>query len=209
MTTTEEAPALTTASTSSSRSSRFTSLGAQARTRGRTTPNVRTCASSGFRKATAAAATGDAGVYVLLVNNFGTTNPNGSQVGVLAITSAQIKTLNSVGLQLLAAPGAGKVTIIERLVFEMIPSGTAYTSGGALNAYWAGGSAIFSGSIPATVVTASGTTKSITTLSAKTETNGVTESVNTAINLQAETGDFATGTGTAYVWVVYRTLTLA
>ncbi len=124
------------------------------------------------------------------------------------LTAAQIITLNSVPVQLVASPGSGKVIIPGKLVFEMIPSGTAFQTGGTVSVYAHSGSAIYSGAIPASVVNASGTTKSVTSISAKTETNGFTEAANTGYDLKAS-ADFTVGTGTAAYWFSYKTITLA
>jgi len=145
---------------------------------------------------------------VLLPN--GAVTPTGS-VGLSAIvslTAAQIITLHSVPVALLAAPGAGKALVVESLVFEMTTTATVFTGGGVVAPVYHGATAaLTANTIPATVVTAVAGT-SYTTLSLGAPANGLTMTANTGVDLYAATADYAAGTGTAKVIVSYRIVIL-
>lgn len=124
----------------------------------------------------------------------------------VSIASADILALNTTPKQLIAAPGAGKIIIVESILLKMVRTATAYANGGALEfRYTDGSGAKVSADIAASVVTTGG---------AGTEYNHVggviatlTPVANAAVVLRCATADFITGTGTAVVSIKYRIVT--
>lgn len=121
----------------------------------------------------------------------------------VALSSAEILALSATDKVLIAAPGAGKVIIVESILFKMVRTATAYANGGALEfRYTDGSGAKVTADIAAAVVTTGG---------AGTEYNKVggveasmTPVANAAIIMQNATAAFITGTGTAVVELTYR-----
>lgn len=124
----------------------------------------------------------------------------------VALTSAHILALNATPIELVAAPGAGKIISVEEIVLKMVRSATAYANGGALEFRYTNASgAKVTADIAAAVVTTGG---------AGTEYNivrGVVTSLtpvaNAAIVADNATAAFITGTGTAVVTIKYRIVT--
>jgi hypothetical protein len=124
----------------------------------------------------------------------------------VSIASADILALNTTPKQLVAAPGSGKVIIVEGIVFKMVRTATAYANGGALEfRYTDGSGAKVSADIAATVVTTGGAGTEYNSVAGV--TTSLTPVANAAIVLRCATADFITGTGTAVVSIKYRIVT--
>lgn len=140
----------------------------------------------------------------------GAITPSGS-IGLsvtVPLTAAQIITLNTVPVPLVAAPGVGFALIVDSLIFEMTTTATQFTGGGAVAPVYHGSTTPITGNtIPATVVTAVAGTSN-TFLSAGAIANGLTMQANTGVDLFAATANFAVGTGTAKIIVNYKVITL-
>ncbi len=116
--------------------------------------------------------------------------------------------MNATPVSLLAAPGAGKAIVDLSIVFEMNATATQFTGGGAVSAVYHGGAVSpHAGSVPAAVVQA-GAGQTLTQLGPAVGSNGITVPANTGVDLTNATAAFATGTGTAKVFVKYRVITL-
>jgi hypothetical protein len=140
----------------------------------------------------------------------GALTPSGS-VGLSAtvnLSAAQIITLHSVPVPLIAAPGVGLALVVDQLVFEITTTATQFTGGGVVAPVYHGATTAITGNtIPATVVTAvAGTTSTLLALGSV--ANGLTLTSNTGVDLFAAVADFAVGTGTAKVIVYYKIITL-
>jgi hypothetical protein len=124
------------------------------------------------------------------------------QYVAVPLTSAQIKTMFTTPVVLIAAPIAGKAVILESLDFEMTRTATAYTSGGTVSIQYTTGPVAATNTIASTVVTTAG--------AAVTDTfrDAIDADVPSAsgIEITNATGVFATGTGTAIVHLWYRTI---
>jgi hypothetical protein len=124
----------------------------------------------------------------------------------VSLSSSDILGLNATPKTLIAAPGSGKVIVVESILLKMVRTSTAYVNGGALEFRYTNASgAKVSADIAATVVTTGG---------AGTEYNsvaGVTASLtpvaNAAVVMDNATAAFITGTGTAVVSIKYRIVT--
>jgi hypothetical protein len=136
------------------------------------------------------------------ITPFGTqSGSSGRQVAVVPITSANFLALHTTPLSLVATPGSGKCTIVEKIALKMVTTATAYASGGALEFRYTDGSGTkVSADIAAAVVTA-GAGTSFTTVSGIEAS--LTGTANAAIVVTAASADFTTGTGTAICTVEY------
>lgn len=119
------------------------------------------------------------------------------------LSSAQILALNATPVTVIGAPLAGIIAIVDRILFQMIPTATQYASGGVVTFQYNGGGVVHTGSIAAAVVNAAAPA-SYTTLVGV----GVTGLAATAITVSNATGAFTTGTGTAKIQIDYRLVTL-
>ena len=154
-------------------------------------------------------ASGDATVRVRLEGIKAGTDPGVTQTAVVALTAAQIIAMGTVPVAILAAPGAGKALIVENILFEITRTATAFTGGGTVNLqYHTTTSSIpHAGTIPAAIVTGgAGTVQSL--LGPYSSANALVVPANEGIDITNATAAFATGTGTAKVFVKYRTVTL-
>lgn len=124
----------------------------------------------------------------------------------VTLSSANILALSATPISLVAAPGAGKIIIVEGILFKMIRTGTAYANGGALEfRYTDGSGAKVSADVAAAVVTTGGAG------TAYAHVGGIEASLtpvaDAAIIVTNATAPFITGTGTATVSVKYRIVT--
>ncbi len=134
------------------------------------------------------------------------------QQALVTLTAAQLIAMYATPVQILPAPAAGKAIIVEQVIFEMNSTATQFTGGGIVGfqydsaANHLGGTVVHAGSIPAAVVTAVAG-QSLTGLWAASGTNGLTMPTAKGIFISNQTAAFATGTGTAKVWISYCILT--
>lgn len=133
------------------------------------------------------------------------------QTLTVAVPNASILTLNSVGVPLIPAPGAGNLILVDRLVVEQIAATAAFANGGNITAAWGtqASQVAATGTIAATVFTGgSGTTNQIGMALGIAPANGNSSALlNKAVGLYAAAADFITGGGSAIVKITYRTLT--
>lgn len=123
----------------------------------------------------------------------------------VAITSAQIKTLNTAPLSLVAAPGAGVALVADAMLFQYKYGTTQYTSGGAVNpVYHSATTNLLGGSVAAATIQAAASA----VVSLGGPAAALTAPANTGIDLYAATGNFATGDGTAIAVLWYTAYTL-
>ena len=134
------------------------------------------------------------------------------RVTTVSLSSADILGLYTTPKQLIAAPGAGKVIVVDEIVFSYTYGSSAYVSAGGRHVYFC----------------YSGTTLNIfgTSTSSFVNTSDMTGSVsfirkygyitaapvlldNTALNILIPNGEnYTTGNGTAKVFIKYRIITL-
>lgn len=129
------------------------------------------------------------------------------QTATVSLSSAQIITLNSVPVALVTAPGAGKAVMVNRLIFEMTRTVTAFTGGGAVGPVYHGATGVITAnSVPAATITTAGAASVTNVLAGTTAATAVL--ANTGVDLLAAAADFAAGTGTAKVIIYYSIVTL-
>lgn len=129
----------------------------------------------------------------------------------VALTLTQWNGMYATPVQLLAAPGAGLMNIVDSLYINYVYGSAALTAGGAVGAQY--GNTAHAGGVPATATEAA---TDYTGASANTmfriggglSTGAATAScINTAIYLSNATQAFATGTGGSFSVIVnYRTV---
>ena len=120
----------------------------------------------------------------------------------IALTAAQIKTLHSVPVSLVPAPGAGRVIIFEELLFDFKYNTVQYTGGGVVQPVYHGHTTGLSvGTVAAATVQAAA--NALVHLAQQASATGLTVLDNTGLDLYAATADFAAGDGTAIVIVNY------
>lgn len=130
----------------------------------------------------------------------------------VALTAAQIKALYDTPVQLIAAPGAGKLVVIDKIVWDIAYGTTQYTAGGAIAAQY-GNSAhgvgdAASSSIAAATLNAVAANEVLSASSTQI-VSVKTNCINAAVYLSNATADFATGDSTATLYVYYKILTIA
>lgn len=133
-----------------------------------------------------------------------------AQTLTLAVPNASVLTLNTVGVPILPAPGAGNLYEIDRLWIECVSSTPAFTGGGNITLAYGTQAAQTAATvaIAATLLTASATVAQVGSALPVTVANGVTTTLsNKAVGLYAATADFAAGGGSLIVKVSYRVLT--
>ncbi len=124
----------------------------------------------------------------------------------VALASADILAMNATPVSLIAAPGAGKIIIVEGILFKMVRTATAYANGGAVEfRYTDGSGAKVSADVAAALVTTGGAGTAYAHV-AGIEAS-ITPVANAAIVVTNATAAFITGTGTATVSLKYRIVT--
>jgi hypothetical protein len=131
--------------------------------------------------------------------------PSIIKTATINLSSVNLLGMNVTPVSIIAAPGSGKVLLVESILFEMIRSATAYASGGTIQfQYGTAGTVVHEGTIAASVLTTSGAATTLTHLRAAT---ALTLAANESLVITNNTGAFTTGTGTAKVFVKYRVIT--
>jgi len=136
-------------------------------------------------------------------------NGNYSQGGVpgtkqcvaqIALTAAQILTLNTVPVALVAAPGANLAIVVDAMTFQFKYNSIAFTGGGPVNPVFHGATTnLMSGQVAAGTIQAAANA----CISLGAAANALTLTPNTGVDLYAGTGNFAAGNSTAIVTIWY------
>jgi hypothetical protein len=130
-------------------------------------------------------------------------NGNVKQTVAVPLTAAQIIAMGTTPVTLIAAPGAGKVIIVDNITFKMVRTATAFTGGGDVEFRYtnASGDKVTADVAEALIDTAGAAT-------AFANVRGVEASItpvaNAAIVITNATAPFAAGTGSAQVVIEYH-----
>ncbi len=129
------------------------------------------------------------------------------------LTAAQIKGLFDTPVQIVAAPGAGKLILIDNILWDIAFVSAQYTAGGAIQAQY--GSTVHGAGSPASASIAAATLNGVAASgflangSGSATLNAPATVENTAVFLSNATQDFATGDSTATLYIRYRIVTPA
>lgn len=113
-----------------------------------------------------------------------------------SLTSAQILALNTTNIEIVTAPGAGKLILPIRIVYDFTFVSVVYATNVLMGIKTASGSEGF-------VFTLSQSSSTI-----KTESSNIQLDENEAISISVQTGDPTGGDGTMVVYLYYQILTL-
>ena len=123
----------------------------------------------------------------------------------VTLSSANILAMSATPVSLIAAPGAGKVVVVDHILLKMVTTATAYANGGAVEFRYTNASgAKVSADIAAAVITA-GAGTSYT--SVRGVTTSLTNVANAAVVITNATAPFITGTGAGVLTIQYRIIT--
>lgn len=121
------------------------------------------------------------------------------------LTAAQIIAMGTTPIALIAAPGAGKIIIVEAILFKAVRTSTAFTGGGAVEFRYtdASGQKISADVAAAMITGAAGTAYAhVAGIEAS-----ITPVANAAIVITNATAAFAAGTGAVNISIKYRVVT--
>lgn len=129
------------------------------------------------------------------------------KVATVSLSSAQILSLKT-PVELIPAPGAGKIIIVDEVILSYTNGGTSYTGGNTLDFKYDGNvtSCGLSGISGSAITGASIIIRQYVYSTSTDITSAVNK--NLAISVYSGGSNFATGNGTAKVTVVYRIITL-
>jgi len=131
----------------------------------------------------------------------------------VTLSAAQIKALYDTPVQLVAAPGSGKLILIDSILWDIAFVSAQYTAGGAIQAQY--GNTVHGLGSPASASIAAATLNGVAASgfiangSGAATLNAPATVENTAVFLSNATADFATGDSTATLYVRYRVVTPA
>ena len=141
-------------------------------------------------------------------------NGNVTQSGVISVkqaiaqvtlSAAQITTLHSAPVPLVAAPGAGIALVLDAALFQFKYGSVQFTGGGAVNPVYHGATTnLLAGSVAAATIQAAANA----TISLGSMASALSVTTNVGIDLYAATADFAAGNSTAIVLLWYTVYTL-
>ena len=127
--------------------------------------------------------------------------------GSVLVSAAQLIGMSATPALIVPAPGAGRVIVVDKAIFKIVRTATAFTGGGAAqlqygNAALAAGLLALDSNIAATFITgAAGTSYSIRNGAIATDLLATLD--NQGLYLSNATGAFAAGTGSLSVFVFY------
>jgi hypothetical protein len=127
----------------------------------------------------------------------------------VSLTAAQIIAMEATPVQLIAAPGAGRVIAITKAQFRIVRTSTSFTGGGAVQIQYGstaanGGTQALDSTIASTVITTADTHTVHAVRNGAVLTTDPSSGIdNTGIYITNASASFAAGTGTATVDIWY------
>jgi len=129
------------------------------------------------------------------------------QVVSVPISSAQLLAIHTTPVELIPAPGAGKIIVVDQFTFSFV-AGTQYTGGDTLELSYDDLAVLAVDDTVSTGITTSASSSVYIFRSGSNNVDVIT-AVNKSVELNQVTGNaFATGTGTAKVLLKYRVVTV-
>jgi hypothetical protein len=118
------------------------------------------------------------------------------------LTAAQIIGMFATPVSLVAAPGANKALVIDKILLRSRRTATAFTGGGALSIHYHVTTTTVIATPAATLITGAAGTQDILFGPDTSDPNGITLPENEGLDLTNLLAAFAAGTGTlsAYIW---------
>jgi len=145
-----------------------------------------------------------------LLTNVGSSalNPLVQQVAQVSLTAANLIAMYTTPVNILPAPGAGKVLIIDAITFQFKHGSSQFTGGGAVSFVFHGTAVTpHTGTVAAGVVQAA--SDDVQYLGPNTSAAvDLQTAINLGLDIKNATAAFAAGNGTAIVTVWYSVLTL-
>jgi hypothetical protein len=124
------------------------------------------------------------------------------------LTAAQLLTVYTTGIALIAAPGANKTIVVKDFWIELNSDGTAFTGGGAIGLQYttAGHAGIATtATIPATFLTGAGTDRA-TMVAGSFLAAATADYVNTSVCITNATAVFAGGGASTANWKIWYSI---
>jgi hypothetical protein len=136
-------------------------------------------------------------------------NPLVLQCATVTLTAAQLTAMEATPQSILPAPGAGKVLIVDAILFQFKNGAAQFTGGGAVSFQYHGTAVSpHTGSVPAAVVQAAA--PDVQYLGPNvTGAIDLESAINLGLDITNPTAAFAAGNGTAIVTVWYQVVTLS
>jgi hypothetical protein len=135
-------------------------------------------------------------------------NPLVQQVKQVTLTAAQLIAMKTTPQNIIPAPGAGKVLVIDAILFQFKNGGTVFTGGGAISFVYHGTAVTpHTGTVAASVLTTNA--PDVQYLGPNTSAAvDLQSAINLGLDITNATAVFAAGNGTALVTVWYSVVTL-
>lgn len=138
-------------------------------------------------------------------------NPAIGQTVTKSLTAANIAAMYGAPIEVIPAPGAGKLIVVDSWVFSMTPTTTSFTGGGVVSLiYNTAASTAAAGTLPSVNVTTgvAGASNPYLIFGASNTSQAAPPVANASVVITNATAAFATGTGTAKVIANYQIITL-
>jgi hypothetical protein len=127
---------------------------------------------------------------------------------LVQLSATQIQGLFASPVTVIPAPPAGQGIVVIAASIEMTPGTNAFAGGGAVQLQYHGQSTnLLSGTLPASVVTATGSS-TLTAFGAAAPANGITVALATGVDIANLTAAFTAGNGSLTLFCTYATITL-
>ena len=131
------------------------------------------------------------------------------RTATVSISSAQLLAISGNPIQLIAAPGAGKLIIVDEAIYSYTHVSTAYTFTGGFGFRYVGDSVnLVNPPISTILTTASSSVRSGYPLADSADLTILTAGTNTAVQLELVNTAPTLGDGTLKIFIKYRILTL-
>jgi hypothetical protein len=135
-------------------------------------------------------------------------NPLVQQVKQVSLTAAQLIAMYTTPVNILPAPGAGKVLIIDAIAFQFKHGATQFTGGGAVTFVFHGTAVTpHTGNVAASVIQAAADDVLYLGPNVSAAVD-LQSAINLGLDIKNATAAFAAGNGTAIVTVWYSVLNL-